>query len=58
MPLSLATVAVLGLSGEDASRLDVAQQAPTLAGYLDRMPIGAFWDSGSAAVRMLNDLVL
>jgi hypothetical protein len=28
-----------------------------LGGYLDPMPIGALWDSGSQAVRMLNHLV-
>jgi hypothetical protein len=57
VPLSFATVAVLGLSGENAPPLEVAQQALALAGYLDPAPIGALWDSGSPAVRMLNNLV-
>ena len=57
MPLSFATVAVLGLSGEDAAPLEVAQQALVLGGYLDPVPIGAVWDRGSPAVRMLNNLV-
>jgi hypothetical protein len=57
VPLSFATVAVLGLSGEDAPPLEVAQQALALAGYLDPVPIGALWNEASPAVRLLNNLV-